>query len=580
MVKLGDFGIARILDGTSDYAKTCIGTPYYLSPEICENKPYNNKSDLWAMGCVLYEMATLKHAFQAGSMKNLILKIIRGSYPPVHSRYSYDLRHLVTALLKRNPKERPSLDSILRKGFIQKVGSYLTQGLPKPVMNCILSSSPVKKKSPYEQMKPIEVKRNKLKSSKLNWKSLPSELVQPKMISKDNDDRSQYLKTQDDTKLKDPLKHLDPTTSFEQPNTFLNQFPSHDNIHLTSLSFGTNFNYPYYHGASAQTFQTSRPVSACQENKLAAREFKQRNMDDIFNRSIVGRPEDINNLIVYESDQASLPNGTEETKSKNAEKVEDDHLKQLEMIREENYNEMRILQDKKDKHKENLAMWIDFGEDSNEKEEESFGRTFTKPLNDIRPPRREVSKPAEYLPPTQEDYEYLDNTEYSDDADDNWDKFDMPDILHDTQEMKLNDRRLKTITEELELTSSSNATPEPDNNPFNQTITLSNNSENIYTHDKGNETLEFEELERQTNQGSPVRFVKGNETLEFEDLERRLSSHTKSQINEKTNIPKNEEDEHDDDEDVWHLDSDGHKNTFQSGDLYSWLESERYYLER
>ena len=71
------------------------GTPYYLSPEICENKPYNNKSDLWAMGCVLYEMATLKHAFKAGSMKNLVLKILRGSYPPVHSRYTYDLRNLV-----------------------------------------------------------------------------------------------------------------------------------------------------------------------------------------------------------------------------------------------------------------------------------------------------------------------------------------------------------------------------------------------------------------------------------------------------------------------------------------------------
>ena len=138
VVKLGDFGIARILDGTSEFAKTCIGTPYYLSPEICENKPYNNKSDLWAMGCVLYEMSTLKHAFKAGSMKNLILKIIRGSYPPINSRYSYDLRNLVTALLKRNPKERPSLDSILRKGFIQKVGNFLDQGLPKIVLNSIL----------------------------------------------------------------------------------------------------------------------------------------------------------------------------------------------------------------------------------------------------------------------------------------------------------------------------------------------------------------------------------------------------------------------------------------------------------
>ena len=47
------------------------------------------------MGCVLYEMATLKHAFKAGSMKNLVLKILRGSYPPVHSRYTYDLRNLV-----------------------------------------------------------------------------------------------------------------------------------------------------------------------------------------------------------------------------------------------------------------------------------------------------------------------------------------------------------------------------------------------------------------------------------------------------------------------------------------------------
>ena len=65
-VKLGDFGIARIMDGTTDYARTCVGTPYYLSPEIWENNPYNNKSDLWAMGCVLYEMTTLKHAFEAG----------------------------------------------------------------------------------------------------------------------------------------------------------------------------------------------------------------------------------------------------------------------------------------------------------------------------------------------------------------------------------------------------------------------------------------------------------------------------------------------------------------------------------
>ncbi|XP_048186315.1 serine/threonine-protein kinase Nek1 isoform X1 [Perognathus longimembris pacificus] len=119
-IQLGDFGIARVLNSTVELARTCIGTPYYLSPEICENKPYNNKSDIWALGCVLYEMCTLKHAFEAGNMKNLVLKIISGSFPPVSSHYSYDLRSLLSQLFKRNPKDRPSVNSILEKGFIAK----------------------------------------------------------------------------------------------------------------------------------------------------------------------------------------------------------------------------------------------------------------------------------------------------------------------------------------------------------------------------------------------------------------------------------------------------------------------------
>ncbi|XP_060267046.1 serine/threonine-protein kinase Nek1 isoform X19 [Ovis aries] len=119
-IQLGDFGIARVLNSTVELARTCIGTPYYLSPEICENKPYNNKSDIWALGCVLYEMCTLKHAFEAGNMKNLVLKIISGSFPPVSLHYSYDLRSLLSQLFKRNPRDRPSVNSILEKGFIAK----------------------------------------------------------------------------------------------------------------------------------------------------------------------------------------------------------------------------------------------------------------------------------------------------------------------------------------------------------------------------------------------------------------------------------------------------------------------------
>ncbi|XP_037382319.1 serine/threonine-protein kinase Nek1 isoform X2 [Talpa occidentalis] len=119
-VQLGDFGIARVLNSTVELARTYIGTPYYLSPEICENKPYNNKSDIWALGCVLYEMCTLKHAFEAGNMKNLVLKIISGSFPPVSLHYSSDLRSLLSQLFKRNPRARPSVNSILQKVFMAK----------------------------------------------------------------------------------------------------------------------------------------------------------------------------------------------------------------------------------------------------------------------------------------------------------------------------------------------------------------------------------------------------------------------------------------------------------------------------
>jgi NIMA (never in mitosis gene a)-related kinase len=95
LVKLGDFGIARVLHSTHELARTAIGTPYYLSPEICGGKAYNNKSDIWSLGCILYEMTTLKHAFEAGDMRRLMLKICGGSYSPPPRHYSPDLRGLI-----------------------------------------------------------------------------------------------------------------------------------------------------------------------------------------------------------------------------------------------------------------------------------------------------------------------------------------------------------------------------------------------------------------------------------------------------------------------------------------------------
>lgn len=66
-IKLGDFGIAKVLKHSDDFAKTIVGTPYYLSPEICQRKPYNKSSDIWSLGCILYELMNLKHAFEGES---------------------------------------------------------------------------------------------------------------------------------------------------------------------------------------------------------------------------------------------------------------------------------------------------------------------------------------------------------------------------------------------------------------------------------------------------------------------------------------------------------------------------------
>lgn len=64
-IKIGDMGLGRILGPQSSYANTGVGTPLYFSPEICEEQPYNYKSDIWAFGCLCYELVCLKPPFTA-----------------------------------------------------------------------------------------------------------------------------------------------------------------------------------------------------------------------------------------------------------------------------------------------------------------------------------------------------------------------------------------------------------------------------------------------------------------------------------------------------------------------------------
>jgi len=117
-IKVGDLGVAKILNHSGSFAKTLIGTPYYLSPELCEEKPYNNKSDIWALGCILYELCTFNHPFSAKSQASLILKILKEYPQPIGKEYSMELQNIINNIFDKNMEKRPSCFDILTNDIV------------------------------------------------------------------------------------------------------------------------------------------------------------------------------------------------------------------------------------------------------------------------------------------------------------------------------------------------------------------------------------------------------------------------------------------------------------------------------
>jgi serine/threonine protein kinase len=120
IIKLGDFGISRVMEGTEDFATTVTGTPYYMAPEVCTNQPYTYKSDVWSLGCVMYELCTLRHAFSAESLLGLLYQIVQGTFPPIPEQlYDGGLRHLVYAMLSKQSSVRPFASDLLRAPWLK-----------------------------------------------------------------------------------------------------------------------------------------------------------------------------------------------------------------------------------------------------------------------------------------------------------------------------------------------------------------------------------------------------------------------------------------------------------------------------
>ena len=116
--KLGDLNVSKVARKGLGYTQT--GTPYYASPEVWEEKPYDSKSDVWSLGCVIYEMITLRPPFQAKSMEELYKKVMRGIYPKLSSKYSEDLSDVIKLMIQVEAGARPSCEELLKMPMITK----------------------------------------------------------------------------------------------------------------------------------------------------------------------------------------------------------------------------------------------------------------------------------------------------------------------------------------------------------------------------------------------------------------------------------------------------------------------------
>ncbi|KAL8654909.1 MAG: hypothetical protein Q9210_001213 [Variospora velana] len=111
-VKLGDFGLSKLMQ-SHDFASTYVGTPYYMSPEICAAERYTLYSDIWSLGCVMYELCARRPPFDAKTHLQLIQKIKDGRVEPLPAIYSPELQNTIKSCLKTNPLQRPDTAALL-----------------------------------------------------------------------------------------------------------------------------------------------------------------------------------------------------------------------------------------------------------------------------------------------------------------------------------------------------------------------------------------------------------------------------------------------------------------------------------
>ena len=189
ILKIGDLNVSKL--SKNSFAKTKTGTPYYLAPEVWEDRPYDYKCDIWSIGCIIYELCCLVPPFRATSLKELYRVIKTGYYLPIPKEYSNELKIVITWMLNTNPNLRKSAKEILESDIIQ---NKIKTGSGKALLEIISKSQ-----KNYKFMGTIKMPRNiKDLNSVLPHERYKMEMNDPfetmkktiKLIKESKDDKS------------------------------------------------------------------------------------------------------------------------------------------------------------------------------------------------------------------------------------------------------------------------------------------------------------------------------------------------------------------------------------------------------
>ena len=123
--KLGDMNVSKVIKDKVLLTQT--GTPYYASPEVWNDEPYSYKSDLWSIGCVIYELCSLRPPFQGKDLDELYINVCKGKVHRINQIYSDDLWEMIKMLLQVDVNKRVNCDLFLKNKLIIRKKNELKQ---------------------------------------------------------------------------------------------------------------------------------------------------------------------------------------------------------------------------------------------------------------------------------------------------------------------------------------------------------------------------------------------------------------------------------------------------------------------